>query len=104
MLDIYEQIENLIQQYDLARYLADVSSSQITSQIHSNELQSKINELKLSIQANVATERYEKALKAFEYWSFPFFCEYTRKIHIKKQNEIDFDEIDQYADNLHVLF
>jgi hypothetical protein len=45
--------------------------------------QEKINNMKKIIHENILIEMFEQSIKAFKYWSFPFFCEYTRDMVIK---------------------
>jgi hypothetical protein len=48
----------------------------------SNKYNKIVNDLKSMIIEDTLKERYDKALKAFQYWSFPFYCDYIKMANI----------------------
>ena len=77
IIDMHSRIETFIQQSEFARFMADITQSQIAIDVPI-VYQKQINIMQKILKANVISEMYEKAVEAFKYWSFPFFCEYTR--------------------------
>ncbi len=74
MIDIQNRIETYVQQNEFANYLTNI--------IHPSnipiEYKNKIDLLENYMHENIIEERYQQALDAFKYWSFPFYCEYTQ--------------------------
>lgn len=74
MIDIQNRIETYVQQNEFANYLTNIyHPSNIPV-----EYKAKIDLLEKCIHENIIEERYQQALDAFKYWSFPFYCEYTQ--------------------------
>ncbi|CAF1091149.1 unnamed protein product, partial [Brachionus calyciflorus] len=95
MLNIYTKIESYMEQNDFATYISDITKQEIEVGIPI-KYQSKINQLKKMIHSNVIMDRYQQAIDAFNYWSFPFFCQYTSDLVIydtKQNNFLNTDEM-----------
>ena len=87
MIQIYKHIEGFVQQSELVNYmnkLLNIPNNQKTM-VHYKDVITKFENV---ILKNLITEKYEQALKAFSYWSFPFFCEYTHNIEMPNPNKI----------------
>lgn len=87
MIQIYKHIEGFIQQSELVNYmnkLLNIPNNQKTMLPYRDV----ITKFENVILKNLITEKYEQALKAFSYWSFPFFCEYTHNIEMPNSNKI----------------
>jgi len=87
MIQIYKHIEGFIQQSELVNYmnkLLNIPNNQKTMLPYKDV----ITKFENVILKNLITEKYEQALKAFSYWSFPFFCEYTHNIEMPNSNKI----------------
>ncbi|CAF0960078.1 unnamed protein product [Brachionus calyciflorus] len=103
MINIYSKIESYMEQNDFASYIADITKTEIAVGIPV-KYQAKINELKKTIHSNIIKDRYQQAIEAFKYWSFPFFCQYTSDLTIydtahKEISNTD-EMISKYADSL----
>ena len=85
-IDIYTRIESYNEQTEFANYIAHLTQKEVLIGIPS-DYRSDINSLKRTIHANIIKERFQKALEAFEYWSFPFFCEHNDDLKINKIDE-----------------
>lgn len=81
MVEIYSHNERYSEQIEFATFISDITNPKINVNVPI-EHQSKVNEIEKTILSNVIAERYEQALEAFKYWSFPFFCAYTNGINI----------------------
>ncbi len=87
MIQIYKHIEGFIQQSELVNYmnkLLNIPNNQKTMLPYKDV----ITKFENVILKNLITEKYEQALKAFSYWSFPFFCEYTHNIEMPNSDKI----------------
>jgi hypothetical protein len=95
LIEINKNIENLNNQIEFANYIAYLpQNSQIKHIGLSTKYENEITKLKKTIFANIIIEKYEEAIKAFEYWSFPFFCQFTTDIEIIKKRNYDNQDFD----------
>ena len=93
MINIHKNIESLNQQKEFANYISKLPQiGDIDSDWKYNNID--IKKLEKTIYANIIIEKYEEVMKAFEYWSFPFFCEYTQDIDIIKNRTYDHNDLD----------
>jgi hypothetical protein len=106
MMDIYSNIEGFIEKAELANLMSALTNSDLNVAIP-EIYQENINALKKTIHGNIIFEKYNQALEAFKYWSFPFFCEYTRDIVIYNDDKVNADNIDSmissYANSIKKL-
>jgi hypothetical protein len=84
--------------------LADLTQTEIQIGIP-NEYQTEINSLKKSIQSNMIKEKYQKAIEAYKYFSFPFYCEKITYLKLipsndENNNETSTELILKYSNNL----
>jgi hypothetical protein len=84
--------------------LADLTQTEIQIGIP-NEYQTEINLLKRSIQVNIIKEKYQKAIEAYKYFSFPFYCEKITDLKLipsndENNNETPIELILKYSNNL----
>jgi hypothetical protein len=95
MLDIYNRIDHFKEQHEFVNFIFNITREEKN---HGNqfgkEYKNQILDLKNEIQMNIIKERYEVALEAFKHWSFPFFCEYKKKLDLSPRS---------YAKNLKTL-
>lgn len=108
MSQIYTQIESLQQHKDLATFMADITASEKTRTSNIPiEYQNSILSLKKRIMSNVIRERYTRSLQAFDYWSFPFYCEFRKRLKLN-ESRIDTGSsqqtVDFYSANLIAMY
>lgn len=101
IIDIQSRIEGYVQQNEFANYMSAITKDEDTLFIPT-EYAEQIKELKKSIQKNIIEERFQQALDAFKYWSFPSHCDYTQNITVNGHESIE-DKIKNYALNLDTL-
>jgi hypothetical protein len=95
LIEINKNIENLNNQIEFSNYIANLpQNNQIKHFGLSPKYENEISKLKKTIFANIIIEKYEEAIKAFEYWSFPFFCQFTKDIEIIKKRNYDYHDFD----------
>ena len=99
MIEIHARVENYIEHIQFAKHMSDLTKKEGSVGIPT-KYQSEINSLKKTITANIIKESYDKALEAFKYWSFPFFCEYTQNIKLNDDSDLN---VKKYADDLNKL-
>ena len=85
LIEIFSRIENYIEQTESANFIYNLTKKVVNFGIP-DKYQSHINSLKKTIHGDIIKERYEKAIEAFKYWSFPFFCEYAKTLEISEIN------------------
>jgi len=73
--DVYGLSEAYNDQIKLATYIAEITKPEATHIPADYEIQ--VASLKKTILTNVISQKYEQALKAFGFWSFPFYCHNT---------------------------
>jgi len=79
MIDIHSRIETFEQQNEFANYITDIiRDKDLAFKNLPFEIQNKINSLEKKINENIIEERYQQAVNAFKFWSFPFNCEYIQ--------------------------
>ena len=107
MINIYERIQAFTEQKSLTDYISDITQSETLFTIGIPPTYKVIIEnMQKAILANIITERYKQAVEAFDYWSFPFYCEIALKLKEIKviSRDENFDAtIRSYASNLNVL-
>ena len=108
IIDIHRGIANYKQQIEFSNLIADLTQTELQIGVPI-EYQNELNSLKKTILANIIKESYEKALKAFKYWSFPFYCDqiYNVRFHhvIEDSNDSNIERlIKSYSDHLDKLF
>lgn len=102
MIDIYAHIEDFIEKYEFASYIEAATRNEHSIGIPES-YKSQVNSLRKTIFANIIVERYMQAVEAFKYWSFPFYCEFSREVGIIDTNltpETDDVSINGYAQSL----
>lgn len=108
MSQIYTQIESLQQHKDLAAFMADITASEKTRTSNiPKEYQKSILSLKKRIMSNVIRERYARSLQAFDYWSFPFYCEFRKRLKLNESRIDTFSSqqtVDFYSANLKAMY
>ena len=108
MIDIYKGIEAFKQQIEFTNLIADLTRTELQVGIP-NEYQAEINSLKKSIQKNIIKEKYQKAVEAYKYYSFPFYCEKMEDLKLvssndENSNESSRDLILQFSDTLNRMY
>lgn len=79
IINIQSRIETFFQQNEFASFMSSIIQNENTSLIPT-EFKDKLDSLKIIIHNNLIEERFQQAVDACNYWSFPFHCEYTRNI------------------------
>ena len=96
MLDIYARIDHFKEQHEFVNFIFNITREEKKHGFEfAKEYKNLILELKNEIHMNIIKERYEVALEAFKHWSFPFFCEYKKKLDPSRKGS--------YAKNLRFL-
>jgi len=75
-------------QIKFATYIADITKPTATS-IHA-DYERQVASLKKTILINVISQKYEQALKALGFWSFPFYCHNT-ELAMASHNSVQTD-------------
>ena len=101
---MYKGIETFKDQTEFSNLISDLTKTELEYGIPI-EYQNEINSLKKSMHENLISERYQKALVAYKYLSFPFYCEKASDLKINPsfddQNHVNIaDMIKKYSDNL----
>jgi len=90
MIDIHIRIETFAQQNEFANFIANIIRHKDSTipEIYKG----KLNSLENIINENIIVERYQEAVEAFKYWSFPFDCKYAK--------DIDIDDTESFAQKI----
>jgi hypothetical protein len=106
MINIHMRIENFEQQNKFTNYITNIiQNKDITYKNLDINYQKKIESLEKIILENIIEERYQQAVEAFKYWSFPFYCEYTQTTeNFVNDNSNDIDlKVSKYEKNLEIF-
>jgi hypothetical protein len=103
MIDIYSRIESTKDHIDFVGYLSIISNpSKSNGEIidfAKNKYKTVLTRLEAKIRENILNEIYSKAMQAFRYWSFPFYCFYLEKIKLPKNGKNDINSLIKESSN-----
>jgi hypothetical protein len=105
MIDIHIRIESFEQQNEFANYMTDIiQNKDLTFKNLPLEYQKKLDSLEKIYHENIIEERFQLAVEAFKYWSFPFYCEYTLAATSMNDDRNDIDlKVNNYENYLEKL-
>jgi len=86
--DVYGLSEAYNDHMKFATYIAEITKPEATHIPADYEIQ--VASLKKAILTNVISQKYEQALKAFSFWSFPFYCHNT-ELAMRSHNSVQTD-------------
>lgn len=104
MIDIHDRIDHYDDQNELIGFI----SHAMEASDHSDNVPQEHEHLKFTLDStiykNFIMQRYDQALEAFSYMSFPLFCEFANRLNVDEDELFnDNSTIDRYVNNLNEI-